>query len=45
MICFLPQMKGWETPTLMGPLERTNLSHWTEIQISYIIYPANKVVI
>jgi hypothetical protein len=19
----------WETPTLLGPIERTNLSHWT----------------
>jgi hypothetical protein len=27
-ICFHPQMKGGETPTLLGPLERPNLNHW-----------------
>jgi hypothetical protein len=21
--------EGWETPTLLGPLERANLNHWT----------------
>jgi hypothetical protein len=26
-ICFRPEVKG-ETPTLLGPLERANLSHW-----------------
>jgi hypothetical protein len=20
---------GWETPTLLGPLEKANLNHWT----------------
>jgi hypothetical protein len=28
-MCFHPQVMG-ETPTLMGPLERANLSHWTQ---------------
>jgi hypothetical protein len=27
-ICFHPQVRG-ETPTLLGPLERANLNHWT----------------
>jgi hypothetical protein len=26
-ICFRPQVRGWETPTLLGPLERANLNH------------------
>jgi hypothetical protein len=26
--CFRPQVRGWETPTLLGPLERANLGHW-----------------
>jgi hypothetical protein len=28
-ICFRPQVKGWK-PTLLGLLERANLSHWTK---------------
>jgi hypothetical protein len=28
-ICFRPQMRGWETPNLLGPLERANPNHWT----------------
>jgi hypothetical protein len=28
LICFRPQVRGWETPILLGPLERANLSHW-----------------
>jgi hypothetical protein len=24
-ICFCPQVRGWETPNLLGPLERANL--------------------
>jgi hypothetical protein len=24
-----PLVKGWEAPTLLGPLERANLNHWT----------------
>jgi hypothetical protein len=27
--CFRPQVKEWETPTLLGPLESANLGHWT----------------
>jgi hypothetical protein len=27
-ICFRPHLRG-ETPTLLGPLERANLKHWT----------------
>jgi hypothetical protein len=27
-ICFHPQVR-WETPTLLGPLERADLNHWT----------------
>jgi hypothetical protein len=26
-ICFRPQATGWQTLTLLGPLERDNLSH------------------
>jgi hypothetical protein len=26
---FLPSGEGRETPTLLGPLERANLNHWT----------------
>jgi hypothetical protein len=26
---FRPQMRGWEVPALLGPLERSNLSNWT----------------
>jgi hypothetical protein len=26
--CFSPLVRG-ETPTVLGPLERSNLSHWT----------------
>jgi hypothetical protein len=28
-ICFRPQVREGETPTLLGPLERDNLNHWT----------------
>jgi hypothetical protein len=28
-ICFSPQVMGRETPTLLAPLERANLNHWT----------------
>jgi hypothetical protein len=31
-ICFCPQVRGWETPTLFSPLERANLNHWTRSQ-------------
>jgi hypothetical protein len=27
-ICFCPQLRGWETPTILGPLEKTNFRHW-----------------
>jgi hypothetical protein len=23
--------KGWETATLLGPVERANLNHWTKV--------------
>jgi hypothetical protein len=26
-VCFLPQAKGLEAPTLLGPPDRTNLDH------------------
>jgi hypothetical protein len=29
-VCFCPQVKGWEADTLLGPLERANLNHWTQ---------------
>jgi hypothetical protein len=29
-ICFHPHVKG-EIPTLLGPLERANLNHWTTL--------------
>jgi hypothetical protein len=29
-ICFHPQVKEWETPTLLDPLEIANLNHWGE---------------
>jgi hypothetical protein len=28
-ICFRPQVRGQETPTQLGPLERASLNHWT----------------
>jgi hypothetical protein len=28
-ICFHPQVKGWETPILLGSLQKADLSHWT----------------
>jgi hypothetical protein len=28
-ISFRPQIRGWETPALLVPLERANLSHWS----------------
>jgi hypothetical protein len=31
---FRPQVRG-ETPTVLGPLERANLNHWTATQISF----------
>jgi hypothetical protein len=27
-ICFRPQVRGQETSTQLGPLERANLNHW-----------------
>jgi hypothetical protein len=27
-ICFRRQVRGWETPTVLGMLERANLNHW-----------------
>jgi hypothetical protein len=30
-ICFRPQVRGEETPTLLGPLDRANLNHWTNV--------------
>jgi hypothetical protein len=26
----LPSGEGWETPTLLCPIERANLNHWNE---------------
>jgi hypothetical protein len=34
-ICFHPQVRGWETPTLWGPLERAKLNHWKLTVLSY----------
>jgi hypothetical protein len=31
--CFCPQVRGRETPTLLGPFERANLSHWAVVSI------------
>jgi hypothetical protein len=31
--CFHPQTRGGETCTLLGPLERANLNHWTTYAI------------
>jgi hypothetical protein len=28
-ILFRAQVRGWETSSLLGPLGRANLSHWT----------------
>jgi hypothetical protein len=28
---FPSSCEGWKTPTLLGPLERANLNHWTGI--------------
>jgi hypothetical protein len=28
-VYFRPQARGWETPTLLGPLEQANLNHQT----------------
>jgi hypothetical protein len=28
-ICFRPQVRGWETPTLCDQLEIANIKHWT----------------
>jgi hypothetical protein len=38
-ICFHPQVSGLETPPLLCPLERANLSHWTmdEVQDPVIL--------
>jgi hypothetical protein len=30
MDLFPPSGEGRETPTLLGPLERSNLNHWTD---------------
>jgi hypothetical protein len=36
---FRLQVKGWETPTLLGPLERADLNHWaTYVSTSTAIY-------
>jgi hypothetical protein len=32
-ICFRPQVRGGETPTLLGPSDRANLNHWTMDQV------------
>jgi hypothetical protein len=29
-ICFLPHVKGWETPTLLVPSERDYPNRWNE---------------
>jgi hypothetical protein len=29
MDLFLSSGEGWETPTLLGQLEKANLNHWT----------------
>jgi hypothetical protein len=46
--CFRPQLKG-EIPTLLGPLERANLSHWTVMSKSELLndwlFTANKFVL
>jgi hypothetical protein len=34
-IRFHLQMEGWETPTLLGPLEKENLKHWTLWSLEY----------
>jgi hypothetical protein len=39
-ICFRPQVKvGKKTPTQLGPLERANLNHWTEVLSSSPVSP------
>jgi hypothetical protein len=30
--CFRPQVKGWEAPTLLRPLERADLSRWKSVK-------------
>jgi hypothetical protein len=38
-VCFHPEVKGWETYILLGPLERANLNHWTSnVSINTFIY-------
>jgi hypothetical protein len=36
--CFCPQVRGQETPTQLGPLERTSLNHWTDLVSTRIAY-------
>jgi hypothetical protein len=36
-MCFHPQVRG-ETPTLLGPLERANLNHWTRVLYFFLEY-------
>jgi hypothetical protein len=40
-ICFRPQVRG-KTPTLLDPLERANLNHWTtliKVKVKVILRP------
>jgi hypothetical protein len=37
-ICFRPQVRGQETPTQLGPLERASLNHWTTPSTTRIAY-------
>jgi hypothetical protein len=33
-ICFRPQVR-WETPAVLGPLERANFNHWKTCQYTH----------
>jgi hypothetical protein len=44
-ICFCPQVTGWEAPTLLGPLERANLHHWTTNLDCYLPYSEPSITV
>jgi hypothetical protein len=46
-MCFPTQLRRWETPTLLGPLEGDNFNQWTVISqyVKLLLALANTVIL
>jgi hypothetical protein len=46
-ICLCRQVIGWEAPTLLDPLESTNINHWIGLvsEVNYVVGPVTHWVV